>query len=114
MCDSRKVWGDKIHLWLNYLGRGLKCLLKSMKQPFMAGEAVVCRLLSESCSYLQVVKQRRSIARVLRLLLPRHCTMWEPEKRGGRSVFCGLRHPPVNCEQTGFNKTAVKRGTGGV
>lgn len=98
MYNSRKVCGDKIHLWLNYLGRGLKCLLKSMKQPFTAGEAVVCRLLSESYSYLQVVKQRSSIARVLRFLLPWHRTRWEPEKCGGPSVLCGLHHPPVSCE----------------
>lgn len=114
MCNSRKVCGDKIHLWLNYLGRGLKCLLKSMKQPFTAGEAVVCMLLSESYSYLWVVKQRTSIARVLWLLLPWHHTRWEPEKRSGRSVLCGLHHPPVSSEQTGFNKTAVRTGTGGV
>lgn len=47
MCNSRKVGGDKIHLWLNYLWRGLKCSLESMKQPFTEGEAVVCRLLSD-------------------------------------------------------------------
>jgi len=114
MCKSKKVCGDKIHLWLNYLGRGLKCFLKSMKQPFTAGEAVVCSLLSESYSCLPVVKRRSSIARVLWLRFPWHCTGWEPGKRGGWSVICGLHHPPISCDQAGFNKTAVRRGAGGV
>lgn len=114
MCNSRKVGGDKIHLWLNYLWRGLKCSLESMKQPFAAGEAVVCRLLSESYSYLRAERQRSSIAGVSWLLLPWHRTGWEPEKCGGQSVLCGLHLPPLSWEQMGFRKTAVRRGTGSI
>lgn len=114
MHNYRKVCGDKIHLWLNHLGRGLKCLLKSMKQPFTAGEAVVCRLLSESHNYLWVVKRKSYIARILQFLLPWHHSRWELDKCGGQFVLCGLPHPSISCEQMGFHKTALRKGIRGV
>lgn len=77
MCNSRRVCGDKTHLWLNYLCWGLKCSLESMKQPFTAGEAVVSRLLSESYSYLRGEKQRSSATGVSWLLLLQHLPGWE-------------------------------------